>query len=116
MSRRGLDPVSRKTKTPGGRKKSGFCVYLAYQLFDNVSSDQMVGEAMNRHIDIGLAFIRNIFVTALLSSARKKNWNFFLKEILSIFFGKITFLYGLFSKTLLFEYIRSNIILNKIFV
>ena len=32
MSRRGLDPVSRKTRTPGGRKKAGFCVYLAYQL------------------------------------------------------------------------------------
>ena len=34
MSRRGLDPVSRKTRTPGGRKKAGFCVYLAYQLLD----------------------------------------------------------------------------------
>ena len=42
MSRKGLDPVSRKTKTPGASKKSGFCVYLAYQLFDNVTMDQMV--------------------------------------------------------------------------
>lgn len=54
MSRRGLDPVSRKTKTPGGRKKAGFCVYLAYQLLDNVTYDQMVGEAINKHIDINL--------------------------------------------------------------
>ena len=54
MSRRGLDPVSRKTKTPGGRKKAGFCVYLAYQLLDNVSFDQMVGESVNKHVDITL--------------------------------------------------------------
>ena len=54
MSRRGLDPLSRKTKTPGGRKKAGFCVYLAYQLLDNVTFDQMVGEAINKHIDITL--------------------------------------------------------------
>ena len=131
MSRRGLDPVSRKTRTPGGRKKAqwskinnpvrklsffwvrtkylfqyqilifsdlkpeddfffenifltftdckgsknvlvlpkdfrteflildycvkaGFCVYLAYQLLDNVSFDQMVGEAINKHVDITL--------------------------------------------------------------
>ena len=39
MARKGLDPVSRKTKTPG-RKKSGFCVYLAYQLIDSVTHDQ----------------------------------------------------------------------------
>ena len=51
MSRKGLDPVSRKTKTPG-KKKSGFCVYLAYQLLDSVTSDQMVGEAINKSVDI----------------------------------------------------------------
>lgn len=51
MSRKGLDPVSRKTKTPG-RKKSGFCVYLAYQLLENVSYDQMVGESITKHTDI----------------------------------------------------------------
>ena len=51
MSRKGLDPVSRKTKTPG-RKKSGFVVYLAYQLLDNVGPDQMVGEAINKTVDI----------------------------------------------------------------
>lgn len=54
MSRRGLDPVSRKTKTPGGRKKAGFCIYLAYQLLDNVPFDQMVGESVNKHVDITL--------------------------------------------------------------
>ena len=53
MSRKGLDPVSRKTKTPGGRKKSGFCVYLAYQLLDSVTVDQMVGECVNKHVDLG---------------------------------------------------------------
>ena len=39
MSRKGLDPVSRKTKTPG-RKKAGFCVFIAYQLLDSVTTDQ----------------------------------------------------------------------------
>ena len=39
MSRKGLDPVSRKTKTPG-RKKAGFCVFIAYQLLDTVTTDQ----------------------------------------------------------------------------
>ena len=34
--------------------KAGFCVYLAYQLLDNVSFDQMVGEAINKHVDITL--------------------------------------------------------------
>ena len=34
------------------RKKSGFCVYLAYQLWDNVTYDQMVGESINRGVDI----------------------------------------------------------------
>lgn len=57
MSRGGQDPVSRKTKSGpggvGGRKKAGFCVYLAYQLFDHVTSDQMVGESINKHVDIG---------------------------------------------------------------
>ena len=47
MSRRGLDPVSRKTKTPG-RKRSGYLVYMAYQLLDTVTQDQIVGEAVNR--------------------------------------------------------------------
>ena len=51
MARRGLDPVSRKTKTPG-RKKSGFCVYLAYQLLDSITHDQMVGESINKFIDV----------------------------------------------------------------
>ena len=36
------------------RKKSGFCVYLAYQLWDNVNYDQMVGESINRGVDLGL--------------------------------------------------------------
>jgi hypothetical protein len=40
MNRKGLDPVSRKTKTPG-RKKAGYCVYIAYQLFDTVTTDQV---------------------------------------------------------------------------
>ena len=40
MARKGLDPVSRKTKTPG-RKKAGFCVYLAYQLLDTLTHDQV---------------------------------------------------------------------------
>jgi len=31
MSRRGTEPLSRKTKTPG-KKKAAYCVYLAYQL------------------------------------------------------------------------------------
>ena len=53
MSRKGLGPVSRKTKTPGGKKKSGFCVYLAYQLLDSVTIDQMVGESVNKHVDLG---------------------------------------------------------------
>ena len=54
MSRKGLDPVSRKTKTPGGRKKAGFCVYLAYQLLENVTFDQMVGESLNKQVDLNL--------------------------------------------------------------
>ena len=45
------DPVSRKTKS-SGRNKAGFCVYLAYQLFDNVTHNQMVGEALNQCVDI----------------------------------------------------------------
>ena len=45
------DPVSRKSKT-SGRNKAGFCVYLAYQLFDNVTHNQMVGEALNQCVDI----------------------------------------------------------------
>ena len=45
------DPVSRKSKS-SGRNKSGFCVYLAYQLFDNVTHNQMVGEALNQCVDI----------------------------------------------------------------
>ncbi|TRY71101.1 hypothetical protein TCAL_15030 [Tigriopus californicus] len=52
MSRKGLDPVSRKTKTPG-RKKSGYCIFLAYQLLDSVTQDQIVGEAINKYVDIG---------------------------------------------------------------
>ena len=51
MSRKGLDPVSRKTKTPG-RKKSGYCVYMAYQLLDNVSADQMVGESVTKFVEM----------------------------------------------------------------
>ncbi len=51
MSRRGLDPVSRKTKTPG-RRRSGFLVYLAYQLLDSVTQDQVAGEALNRCVEL----------------------------------------------------------------
>ncbi len=40
MSRKGLDPVSRKSKTPG-RKKAGYCVFIAYQLFESVTTDQV---------------------------------------------------------------------------
>ncbi len=57
MSRKGLDPVSRKTKTPGAAKKSGFCVYMAYQLFDNVTSDQMV----NSRFSYNLAYFHDFF-------------------------------------------------------
>ena len=42
--------MSRKSKSIG-RNKAGFCVYLAYQLFDNVTHNQMVGEALNQCID-----------------------------------------------------------------
>ena len=45
------DPVSRKSKC-SGRNKPGFCVYLAYQLFDNVTHNQMVGEALNQCVDM----------------------------------------------------------------
>ena len=46
-----LDPVSRKTKS-SGRNKAGFCVYIAYQLFDTVTHNQMVGESLNQCVDI----------------------------------------------------------------
>ena len=45
--------MSRKPKTIG-RNKAGFCVFLAYQLFDNVTHDQMVGEALNKCVDINI--------------------------------------------------------------
>ena len=45
------DPVSRKSKC-SGKNKPGFCVYLAYQLFDNVTHNQMVGEALNQCVDM----------------------------------------------------------------
>ena len=45
--------MSRKSKTIG-RNKAGFCVFIAYQLFDNVTHDQMVGEALNKYINIDL--------------------------------------------------------------
>jgi len=51
MARRGAEPLSRKTKTPG-RKKSGYCVYIAYQLADSVTHDQAVGEAVNKAVDL----------------------------------------------------------------
>ena len=43
--------MSRKTKS-SGRNKPGFVVYLAYQLYDTVTHNQMVGEALNQCVDI----------------------------------------------------------------
>ena len=82
MSRKGLDPVSRKTKTPGGRKKAGFCVYLAYQLLDNVNFDQMVGESINKHVDVNLK--KKQLLAALSGNLRSILGLYFLK--ISIFF------------------------------
>ena len=41
MARQGLDPISRKVRTPG-RNRSGYVVYLAYQLVDSITFSQIM--------------------------------------------------------------------------
>ena len=45
--------MSRKSKS-SGRNKAGFCVYLAYQLFENVTQNQMAGESLNQCVDTSI--------------------------------------------------------------
>ena len=45
MARQGLDPISRKVRTPG-RNRSGYVVYLAYQLVDSITFSQVMVETV----------------------------------------------------------------------
>jgi len=51
MSRQGVDPVSRKVKTPG-RNRRGYMVYLAYQLVESVTCGQVIMDTVYFSMDI----------------------------------------------------------------
>merc|ERR1711915_390447 len=51
MARHGLDPTSRKVRTPG-RNRRGYVVYLSYQLVDNISVSQIMMETVLYGVDI----------------------------------------------------------------
>ena len=51
MARQGLDPISRKVRTPG-RNRSGYVVYLAYQLVDSITFSQVMVETVLYGVDI----------------------------------------------------------------
>merc|ERR1711915_530464 len=51
MARHGLDPISRKVRTPG-RNRRGYVVYLSYQLVDNISVSQIMMETVLYGVDI----------------------------------------------------------------
>jgi len=53
MARQGMEPVSRKVRTPG-RNRSGYVVYLAYQLLDNITFGQIMAETVLFCVDIAL--------------------------------------------------------------
>ena len=51
MARQGLDPISRKVRTPG-RNKSGYVVYLSYQLVESITFSQIMMETLLYGVDI----------------------------------------------------------------
>ena len=51
MARQGMDPISRKVRTPG-RNRSGYVVYLAYQLVTTVTFGQVMVETVLYSVDI----------------------------------------------------------------
>jgi len=51
MARQGMDPISRKVRTPG-RNRSGYVVYLAYQLVDSITFGQVMVETVLYGVDI----------------------------------------------------------------
>jgi len=51
MARQGLEPISRKVRTPG-RNRSGYVVYLSYQLVDNVTFSQVMVETVLYSVDM----------------------------------------------------------------
>jgi len=51
MARQGMDPISRKVRTPG-RNRSGYVVYLAYQLVDSITFSQIMLETVLFGVDI----------------------------------------------------------------
>ena len=53
MARQGMDPISRKVRTPG-RNRSGYVVYLAYQLVTSVTFAQIMVETVLFSMDIEL--------------------------------------------------------------
>ena len=53
MGRQGMDPISRKVRTPG-RNRSGYVVYLAYQLLDSITFGQIMAETVLFGVDIAL--------------------------------------------------------------
>ena len=53
MARQEMDPISRKVRTPG-RNRSGYVVYLAYQLLDSITFGQIMVETVLFGMDIAL--------------------------------------------------------------
>ena len=53
MSRQGMDPISRKVRTPG-RNRAGYVVYLAYQLVENITFSQVMLDTVFYAVDIEL--------------------------------------------------------------
>ena len=51
MARRGLEPISRKMRTPG-RSRAGYVVYLAYQLVESVTYSQVMLDTVFYAVDI----------------------------------------------------------------
>ena len=51
MARQGMDPISRKVRTPG-RNRSGYVVYLAYQMVDSITFGQVMVETVLYGVDI----------------------------------------------------------------
>ena len=51
MARQGIDPISRKVRTPG-RNRIGYVVYMAYQLVDSITFSQVMVETVLYGVDI----------------------------------------------------------------
>jgi len=51
MARQGLDPISRKVRTPG-RNRSGYVVFLSYQLVDSITFSQVMVETVLYSVDM----------------------------------------------------------------